>query len=162
MNKPKTVTCLDIDRNEHEVLVTELKWRPAAYGIVIHEGKILLCNHFGRKNLPGGGVELGELSEDAVLREIKEETGIIATKPKLLGVTNTFFKSPDTPEYYHSILMYYACEYVGGELSVDGFDDYEKAYAELAEWTDVNTIEDWQITSSVDYRPYVKQALKLA
>jgi 8-oxo-dGTP diphosphatase len=153
------VTCVDIDGNKHEVPVSKLSWRPSAYGIVIRDGQILLCNHFGKYNLPGGGIDLGETSVNGVIREVKEETGIDVTNPRLVTVQEEFFKAPFDDEHFQTILLYYVCDYAGGELSTDGFDEYEQKYAELAEWVDLKTIDNWQTTSTKDFRVYVKQAI---
>ena len=64
----------------------------AADSVVFDEtGRVLLIR---RKNppfqgsfaLPGGLVEIGETTEEAALRELKEETGIEGTSPRLIGV----------------------------------------------------------------------------
>lgn len=158
----KTVRCLDVNGNEYEVPVNKLKWRPSAYGIVIKNDKILLSKQFGDKyDLPGGGIDLGEKLEDGVVREVKEETGIDVTNPKLLGFVESFFTdSHALNESYHCYLFYYACEYVGGKLSTDGFDEWEKQYAEMAEWLPLDKLDGITPASTVDYRSYVKQALK--
>lgn len=40
----------------------------------------------GEWSLPGGFIELGETTEEAVLRELREETNLRATRAQLLGV----------------------------------------------------------------------------
>jgi 8-oxo-dGTP pyrophosphatase MutT (NUDIX family) len=48
--------------------------------IVIRDGKILLVRHWYAPSvwtLPGGGVHRGESIEDAGIREVREETGLI-------------------------------------------------------------------------------------
>jgi len=158
-----TVICLDVQGNTYEIPVDELQWRPSSYGIVIKDNKVLLSKQFGDSyDLPGGGVDLGEDPKAAVVREVKEETGIDAIDPKNLGVENSFFHSAHgNKKSYHSILMYYACTFQGGELSTDGFDEYEKEYAEIAEWVPVDSIDVIKIASTVDFRPYIKQAAQL-
>ncbi|MCA9332986.1 NUDIX domain-containing protein [Candidatus Saccharibacteria bacterium] len=158
-----TVTCLDIDGNEYEIPVNKLQWRPSAYGVIIKDGKVLLSKQFGSKyDLPGGGVDLGELPENTTIREVKEETGIDVVSPKFLGLENSFFHAKHASENsYQSILIYYACDLSGGELSTDGFDEYEKAYADMAEWVSLDTIDTIEIASTVDFRPYIKQAAQL-
>jgi 8-oxo-dGTP diphosphatase len=158
----KTVICKDVDSKEYDVPVDQLQWRPAAYGIVIKDGKILLSKQFGdRYDLPGGGIDLGETPEAGVIREIKEETGIDAKKPKFISYINSYFYSGHAEkEAYQCLMFFYLCEFAGGELSTAGFDEWEKQYAELAEWIPLETLDDIGIASSVDYRPFVKKALE--
>ena len=58
--------------------------RVAAYGLVLREGRILLTRLASRISaderwhLPGGGVDHGEDPRDALVREIREETGLAA------------------------------------------------------------------------------------
>jgi len=158
-----TVTCLDVQGNTYEIPSDELRWRPSTYGIVIKDDAVLLSKQFGdRYDLPGGGVDLGEVITAAVIREIKEETGIDAAEPQLLGVENSFFHSAHgNKKSYHSILIYYACTFVGGKLSTEGFDEYEKQYAEIAEWVPLTSIDTIKPASTVDFRPYIKKAAQL-
>jgi ADP-ribose pyrophosphatase YjhB (NUDIX family) len=51
--------------------------------------EVLLVKHtyIGGWHLPGGGIDIGESAEEAVHREIREETSIdLMEKPKLLGI----------------------------------------------------------------------------
>jgi len=61
-------------------------------GLVTDEaGRVLLIQHTYVKgwHLPGGGVDRGEAAETAVIRELVEEVGIVATsRPRLLSVHN--------------------------------------------------------------------------
>jgi len=62
--------------------------RVGARAIIIHDGKILL-NEFGNGlyyNLPGGGVEDGEVVKETVVREVMEETGISVDVGEMLFV----------------------------------------------------------------------------
>jgi 8-oxo-dGTP pyrophosphatase MutT (NUDIX family) len=156
----KTVICRDVHGGECEVPVEKLVWRPSAYGIVIRDGKLLTPKHFDRHNLPGGGIELGETPQQAVVREVKEETGLDVTNPQFVAAASQFFVWPTAAaptEFYETILMYYTCDFVGGELSVDGFDEYEKEYAEIAEWYSLAKLDDLQVASSHDWRPVVQK-----
>ena len=62
--------------------------------------------HFHR--LVGGGVELGERSVDAVVREIGEELGTTLCEPRLLGVLENLFVYEGEPG--HEIVFVYAGE----------------------------------------------------
>src|SRR4051812_39120059 len=130
----KTVTCIDVEGNKYEVPINELSWRPSVYGIVIKDNATLLSKQFGDKyDLPGGGLDFGEIPEDGVAREVKEETGIDVNNPKLVGVANSFFQGSHADnKSYHCIMLFYKCDFVGGELSTEGFDEWEKEYAEMA------------------------------
>lgn len=155
----KTVTCVDINGQKYEVPVSDLSWRPSAYGIVIKDDKILLSKQFGDGyDLPGGGLDLGETPEDCVIREIQEETGIIADKPRLLSVKTSFFKmAHDNGLCHQSLLFYYKCDYVGGEFSIEGFDEQEKQYADMPEWFPIKDLPSIIVKSSFDWRTIIEK-----
>jgi len=81
------------------------------FGIITDsEGRVLLCHRrdYDLWNLPGGGVHAGESPWDALVREIKEETGLEAKPIQLVGV----YSKPDKNE----IVLSFACQVTGGEL----------------------------------------------
>ncbi len=139
-------------------------WRPAVYAIVIKDNAVLLFKTFGNKfALPGGGLDLGELPEDGVVREVKEETGLTVERPKLIDLRTSFFQSTHSEqnESYHSLLMYYECALVGGEISNDGFDADEQQYADGAEWVPVTELNGIELASTIDYRPIISIVAKV-
>lgn len=56
----------------------ERTYRSSTCGIVIREKKIAMCyvDKRGAYIIPGGGIEEGETMEQAVIREMREETGL--------------------------------------------------------------------------------------
>jgi len=64
-----------------------------ARGVCVKDGKVLLCRGKGASStyLPGGHIEFGETGAEALVREMKEETGLDSTAGKLLGVVESSF-----------------------------------------------------------------------
>ncbi len=64
-----------------------------ARAIVVNHGKVLLCKLTRAKwwFFPGGHVEFQEAVEDALRRELKEETGMSLKKEKLIGIVENVF-----------------------------------------------------------------------
>jgi ADP-ribose pyrophosphatase YjhB (NUDIX family) len=154
----KHVICTDIHGASYKASIDELIWRPSVYGVIIRDGTLLTPIHFGKINLPGGGIEPNETIAEALVREVKEETGVLVRPLHLLDVTDQFFAwKPKTGkvQFYHTLLLYYACEYVTGELSINGFDEDEKDYAVLAEWTLLSTLHKGKLAGTHDWRPLV-------
>lgn len=89
-------------------------WGRSVTGVVIRDGKVLLCRHTygGGKGLlivPGGYIEHGESPQDAVRRELLEETGVTVEPGRLLAVR---FGEKD---WYAA----FCAEYVCGEAAPD-------------------------------------------
>ena len=64
-----------------------------ARGVCIVDGKVLLCLPKDRSYayLPGGHIEFGETGREALVREMKEETGLDATAGELVDVVESSF-----------------------------------------------------------------------
>lgn len=151
MNKsPQQVICEDIEGKTYQVDTDQLTFRPAVYGVIVQEGKILMSKQWDGYDFPGGGIELGEPTEQALVREVKEETGIDVRMASILHCEHSFFKLPYKGNFVHSIHMYYECKVIGGELSTEFFDELEKQYADKPEWVDLNEIKNVKIYSSSD------------
>ena len=109
--------------------------RIRATGILINENRLLMIHRFrdGEKYyvLPGGGVEDGETSREAVLREIKEETTIKAKlKNESIIFTDSYTINGETSE--HQLFL---CEYISGEPKLS------KDSIEVSKTTENNTYE---------------------
>ena len=93
-------------------------------GVIIKDGKILLIKRKnepfkGRWALPGGFVEYGETVEEAVLREVKEETGLDAEIKKLVGV----YSDPNRDPRGHTISVVFLLEAKGSAIAGDDASD---------------------------------------
>lgn len=88
-------------------------------GVVIRDGRVLLIRRGkeplrGRWLVPGGTVELGETLEEAVVREIREETGVEVMPGEVLTVFDRIDRQ-GSRILYHYVIVDYLCEYLGGE-----------------------------------------------
>jgi len=95
-------------------------------GILVEDDKILLIERKkepfkGLYALPGGFVEYGERTEEAIVREMKEETGLDVRVKRLVGV----YSDPNRDPRGHTITVVYELEKLGGKLR--GGDDAKKA-----------------------------------
>jgi ADP-ribose pyrophosphatase YjhB (NUDIX family) len=84
-------------------------------------GPILLIERGGKPlkgywSLPGGLVETGELLEDAVRREILEETGLRVEPVRFFEFFERIMRDAEGRAEYHYLLADYVCKVVGGEL----------------------------------------------
>ncbi|WP_456366898.1 NUDIX domain-containing protein [Thermococcus sp.] len=79
-------------------------------GVVIHNNGVVLIKRRnepfkGRYALPGGFVEYGETIEEALRREMKEETGLDVIPVKLVGV----YSKPDRDPRGHTVTVAFLC-----------------------------------------------------
>ncbi len=83
-----------------------------AFAVITNErGEVLLCHRRDMDwwNLPGGGVESGERPDEAVIREVREECGLIVVVEALCGL---YLKS-----YRDDLVFTFRCRLIGGELT---------------------------------------------
>ncbi len=94
----------------------------AAMGILYNEEKGLLLEKrtdTGEWCVPGGAIELGESLEDALRREVKEETNLDINNPKLFDIkANVHMVYPNKDEVYYTDVVYVINEFFG-ELKPD-------------------------------------------
>jgi nucleoside triphosphatase len=89
--------------------------------IVNDKGEILLVRSYkwgNKRTVPGGHIELGERSEVAVKREVKEEVGLDVEPVKLLLVQEAIFPA-DYVKHEHYIFMDYLCRSKSSAVKVD-------------------------------------------
>lgn len=157
-NKQYPVKCLDIKGEVWEVPASKLSFRPSVYGVIIENGKILLSPQWDGYDFPGGAIEVDETIEQALIREVKEETGLDAETGELITCESSFFKLPNSEKYVNSILIYFSCKITGGEISETGLMEDEKNYVKKAEWVELERVGDIRFYNSVDSKKIIKLA----
>lgn len=159
--KKRTVICHDLDGKQYKVSVDKLQFRPAIYGIIIQKDKILLSRQWDGYDFPGGGIDLGETFEEALVREVWEETGLKVAMKNFVLSEESFFKMPFNRGYVHSHHFYYICQVVSGKLSTANFDKDEKNYASMAQWVELKRVPRLKFYNSIDNKRVLKNAISL-
>ena len=70
----------------------------------------------GEWSLPGGAVELGETLEEAVMREMLEETGLQVEPVRMLKTFDRIHRDSSGRVQYHYVLVDFLCHATGGTL----------------------------------------------
>ena len=87
------------------------QFRIGVNALIFEEGRVLLAHRrdIDWWNLPGGGMELDETVEEAICREVREETGLEVVVDYLLGV----YSKPQKRE----VVLTFRCRIIGGTLT---------------------------------------------
>lgn len=155
----KTVVCRDKDGNMETVEASQLELRASVYGVIIRDGKVLLSRQWDGYDFPGGGIHKGELIHEALVREVKEETGVDVTPDAVLAVEQDFFISIESRRKLHSILLFYTCKDARGTVSTDYLEDKERKYVQLAEWVPLDRVDSIKFYNGVDSPALIQKAL---
>lgn len=136
--------------NKIKVAKEKFRIRVSAYAVIMHESKLLLVNTrtSGKWFFPGGEVEIGETLEDAIKREVKEETGIEVEVGKFLSFKETFFYYDPEDVGFQNYGFYFRCKPISFELSEKfqvEFDETEKP-----EWVDLSGLKKENFQTPAD------------
>ncbi|MDW4540436.1 NUDIX hydrolase [Bacillus cereus] len=96
-----------LTNGKNEVLLTKVHWRADTW------------------ELPGGQVEEGEALDQAVCREIKEETGL-TVKP--IGISGVYYNTS-----MHILAVVFKVAYISGEIKIQPEEIQEAKFVELNE-----------------------------
>ncbi|EOP30696.1 MULTISPECIES: NUDIX hydrolase [Bacillus] len=96
-----------LTNEKNEVLLTKVHWRADTW------------------EMPGGQVEEGEALDQAVCREIKEETGL-SVKP--IGITGVYYNA-----FMHILAVVFKVAYVSGDIKIQPEEIQEAKFIALNE-----------------------------
>ena len=117
----------------------------AASAAIFRDGKLLLVRRAnapgrGLYSLPGGRVEFGETIEQAVHREVDEETSL---KIAIAGFAAIREVLPADGVAGHFVVLSYAARWLGGEVRLNQeLDDFR--------WIDPDRLHDFSTTVQLD------------
>ena len=102
-------------------------------GAVVRDGRLLLVRRASRRGrgnwqIPGGFVEPDETMEEAVVREVTEEAGVVAQVDGVLGIRNRY-----DPDNGNSVYVILALRPVSGEPTPDAREVARAGYFSLEE-----------------------------
>lgn len=105
--------------------------------VVLHGGQVLLVRRgrapsVGRWTLPGGLVEVGESTREAIAREVAEECGCAIHPVDIAGVVERIVRDDAGRVRYHYVLVDYLA-YADTDAVVAGSDADEARWVPLAE-----------------------------
>lgn len=139
-------------RNSIKIKNDNLNFKFRVSGIIIKNNKILFVDMDDSDFwcLPGGYVELGETTEQACLRELKEEVGIYFKIDKYCGVIENFYKNKYNRKI-HEISFYYTVSPVD-ELITNDFkvveNDKGRNIKLNFKWINIDDIDKYDIRPS--------------
>ena len=120
--------------------------------VVVEHGRVLLVRRGrepmkGHWSLPGGLVELGEALADAVVREVREETGLDVQPVELVELLDRIHRDNNQVRY-HYVIADYLCRVTGGALAA-GSDADDVRWVERAEWNSHSALAIDPVTTRV-------------
>ncbi len=125
-----------------------------SYGVIKENEKILLIKkarggYKGKLDLPGGGIEFFETPEEALIREIKEETGLDVINFKILDAISKNFKWQMTEkiieDLHHLGILYHVKAKGKIKSEPDGLDSLG------AKWYKINSLKKEELTPFAFY-----------
>ena len=126
---------------------------------LIRDGdKVLLQNRVKKDwpgyTLPGGHVECGESFVDAVIREMKEETGLTIMKPKMVGIKQFPMKNGRYEEGRYIVLLFVAEQFTGEVVSSE---EGEMEWVKRSNVSKISAVDDLEELLQVFENPDITE-----
>ena len=112
----------------------QLLWLSSAAGVVFDDdGRVLLGRRSDTGNwaLPGGIIDPAEQPADAAIREIFEETGVVALPERLVAVSVSRPITYDNGDRVQYLELTFRCRAVGGDARVNDSESVEVGWHAL-------------------------------
>lgn len=119
----------------------------AVSAAIVRDGKVLVVRRARKPalnfyTLPGGGVEIGETLSEAVMREVREETGLDVEPVALAGEREVIVRDAQGRVERHFVILCFAARWRSGEPVLnEELDD--------ARWLDPADLQDLRTTEGL-------------
>jgi 8-oxo-dGTP diphosphatase len=90
-------------------------------------------------SLPGGAVETGEHLDEAIAREVLEETGLVVRPTSVATIFERILHDAEGRPEYHYVLVDYFCTVLGGQLQAGDDSDQVR-------WVPLTAVESVKLT----------------
>lgn len=96
----------------------------AVSAAIFRDGRVLIVRRarqpaHGLYTLPGGGVEIGETLEEAVIREVREETALEVQPVALAGYRQAIARDAKGSVERHFVILPFAARWLSGEVALN-------------------------------------------
>jgi 8-oxo-dGTP diphosphatase len=115
--------------------------------VILDGGRVLLVRRgqpplAGKWSLPGGLVELGETTREAIVREVAEECGLEIRVGEVAGILDRVVRDGEGRIRYHWVLVDYVAFPVSGTLCA-------ATDVDEAQWVEVDDVERFDTTDGL-------------
>jgi 8-oxo-dGTP pyrophosphatase MutT (NUDIX family) len=103
-------------------------------GVVVRRDEVLVITPIGKRRvtgLPKGGPNPGESPEQTAAREVREETGVVASVREPLGDVTYWYRRGG--RRVHKTVHFYLCDYVSGSTDDHDHEVEDARWIPLAE-----------------------------
>ena len=119
----------------------------AVYALLLNDEKnkvLMVCNKDNNDSwtLPGGAVEDNETLEQAIIREVEEETGLTVKIKDVVSINERFFE-----DSAHVIFFTFNATIIGGDIKIRFVEEISEV-----RWMDIDEADS--------YMPYHKGGIK--
>ena len=124
----------------------------AVGAVIVDAGRVLLVRRGseplkGQWSLPGGALELGESLTEGLIREVREETGILVEPVELMELLDRIHRDGSRVRF-HYVIADYLCRARSGILKA-ATDADEVRWFEPSEWNSHSALRIDPITARV-------------
>lgn len=120
--------------------------------VIIQDNRALLVQRGtepakGQWSIPGGLIDVGETLREAVVREVREETGLLVEPIELIELLDRIYREGERVRY-HYVIADYLCRVTGGTLQAASDADAVR-WLEHSQWNSHSVLRIDPITTRV-------------